>query len=187
MKWSTVIFIGILFIILVFVQRKFFPEQIITTTHDTIYSVHDSIQYISKPVPYEVQLPPDTAFIPIDSVKLVERYLAIHKELYTKRYYKETYKIDTIGTASIKGRVFMNKLDSLEFTYNLKTPTIINTTIVANVKNSLYLGALFGKQSVTPIVMWDNKNKYQYFVSYNLLRSEVNVGVAININKIKLW
>jgi hypothetical protein len=185
MKWYNIILIGIILVGIIFVQRKFYPNVEIIKHSDTIFSKHIDTVLHTKLVPYKEQLPPDTVLEKIDTAKIIEQYLIIHKDYYTKRYYKETYKIDTIGTASIKGRVFMNKLDSLEFTYNLKAPTIINTIIVANPKNSLYIGGLVGTKSIMPIVIWNNKEKYNYFIGYDLVQKSFNVGIAVNINKIK--
>ena len=186
MKWYNIIIIGLIICGVIFVQRKFFPEQIITSHTDTVYVQHVDTFITEKLVPYAVKVPEvDTVFIPLDSAALVARYLALHKELYTKRYYKEIYKIDTIGTASIKGRVFLNKLDSLEFTYNIKTPTIINTQIVANPKNSLYIGGEIGVRNFSPMLIWNNKDKVFYTVSYNLIAPSVSIGVAVNINRLK--
>lgn len=187
MKWSSVIFIVVVFGILLFVQRKFFPEVKTIIHTDTIPFRVDSIVYKDSLVPYKVEVPTiDSVEIPIDSAKLVAKYLALHQEYFTTRFYKDSTGVDSIGFIITSFKVTQNKAFEYKLHYNLEKKKIINQTL-ANPKNSLYIGAQFGVQNLTPIVIWDNKQKMNYFVSYNLTRKEVNVGVAININKIKLW
>lgn len=187
MKWSTVIFIGILFIILLFVQRKFFPEIKTIISSDTVVVTKSDTIYKEKLVPYKVIVENvDTIILPQDSAKLVAKYIELHKKFFSQNFFRDSLNVDSIGTFITKFKVTQNQVFDYKQTYNLQSKKIITQTL-ANPKNSLYIGAQFGVQSLTPIVIWDNKQKMNYFVSYNLTRKEVNVGVAININKIKLW
>ena len=77
-------------------------------------------------------------------------------------------------------QVIRNEVDSLKGTYNLKIPEKITTKFVYP-KNSLYIGGLMGQGNISPMVMYTNKGKYNYLVSYNLVRSEISAGVIIKI------
>ena len=73
-----------------------------------------------------------------------------------------------------------NEIDSLNDRYELKIPEKITTKFVYP-KNSLYIGGLVGVGNISPMVMYTNKGKYNYLVSYNLVRSEISAGVIIKI------
>lgn len=172
-----------------YIQRKFFPtyREIKVVSIDTTYIKRDSIVYIKELVPYAVSLPPDTVRIPADTVELVERYLALHKDYYTQRFYKDTAVVDSMGSIYVSFRVTRNQADSLSVGYNLIQNKIISQTI-AYPKNSLYLGSFIGRANFSPTLMYSKNNKYNYFVSYNLLHGEVSGGILINIDEIKkLW
>jgi len=180
-----IIVVGIL-LVLVFFQRKFFPKIETTTTIDTFYQRYDSIIYKDKPIPYEVQLPPDTIKIPADTAKLVQKYLALHKDYYTTRKYADTIKIDTIGDIKVYQEVNQNKLSNFTVDYSLVSPKIIKTTTTVIQDKGFYVGGIVGKQNISPMLTYTT-GKYNYFVSYNFIRSEVNIGMGIKLNKIKLW
>jgi hypothetical protein len=78
----------------------------------------------------------------------------------------------------------MNRSDSLQISYNLKPAQIINTTTIANVKNSLYIGGVYSN-GITPSVLFDNKGRGVYTLGYNLNTNSVMFGAYININKIR--
>lgn len=186
MKWYNILITILIICIIVFIQRKFFPEQMITTTHDTILYKVDSLVYKNKLVPYKVEVPViDSVPIPIDSAALVVKYLEIHKEYFTVRYYKDSTSIDSMGYVVTKFKVTKNQASEYSLHYNLEKKKIINTTTVANVKNNLYIGGILGKENISPMLTFNNKDRCNYIVSYNLVRSEINFGVAININKLK--
>ena len=129
----------------------------------------------------------DTIRIPADSAEIVNKYLTLHREFYTKNYYKDTTHVDSTGNIYVSFLVHKNQADSLSVRYDLVQKKITTQTI-ANVKNSLYLGGFIGSKSISPTVMYSRNNKYNYFVSYNLLHKEVSGGILINIDEIKkLW
>ena len=186
MKWYNIILVGIILVGIVLVQRKFFPEQVIITKHDTIINYKRDTIFKDKLVPYQIVVEnTDTIIIPSDSSKLVAKYLELHKEYFSQYFFKDTSTIDSMGNIITSFKVTQNKVLDYKQVYNLQQTKIINTTTIANVKNSLYIGGLVGKENVSPIVIFNNKEKCNYFVSYNLVRSEINFGVAVNINKLK--
>lgn len=186
MKWHNIILVGIILVGIVLVQRKFFPEQVIITKHDTIINYKRDTIFKDKLVPYQVVVEnTDTVTIPSDSSKLVVKYLELHKEYFSQYFFKDTSIVDSMGNIITSFKVTQNKVLDYKQQYSLQQKKIINTTTIANVKNSLYIGGLVGKENVSPIVIFNNKEKCNYFVSYNLVRSEINFGVAVNINKLK--
>ena len=186
MKWYNIILVGIILVGIVLVQRKFFPEQVIITKHDTIINYKRDTIFKDKLVPYQIVVEnTDTIIIPSDSSKLVAKYLELHKEYFSQYFFKDTSIVDSMGNIITSFKVTQNKVLDYKQQYSLQQKKIINTTTIANVKNSLYIGGLVGKENVSPIVIFNNKEKCNYFVSYNLVRSEINFGVAVNINKLK--
>ena len=123
-------------------------------------------------------LPEDTLYIPADTAELIARYKTIWTNHNTRNFYQDTFKLDTFGYFVSNIQVIRNQVDSLSGKYELKIPEKITTKFVYP-KNSLYIGGLMGQGNISPMVMYTNKGKYNYLVSYNLVRSEVNAGVLI--------
>ena len=99
MKWYSYILIGIIVVGIILVQRKFFPETRVITHTDTFIKVKDTTIFKDKLVPYLVKGEDriDTITIPADSEKIVAKYIALHKEFFTKRYYSDTVPVDSMG------------------------------------------------------------------------------------------
>ena len=185
MKWYNIILVGIILIGIVLVQRKFFPEVKITTYTDTITKIINDTIYKDSLVPYLVKVPEyDTIQLPADSVEITRRYLALHKEFYTENFFKDSTVVDSMGYYKTSFKVTQNKVLDYKTTYSLQQKKIISTTTIANVKNSLYIGGFFGSKSISPTIMLNVKNRTNYFVSYNLVRGEVNGGILINMDRI---
>ena len=95
-----------------------------------------------------------------------------------RNYYQDTLKFDTLGYAVVNQQVIKNTIDNIIYTYNLTIPEKTITKFVYP-KNNLYIGGLLGVGNISPVIMYTNKGKYNYLVSYNLVRSEINAGVLI--------
>ena len=177
--------VGVVLVIVavIFIQRKYFPTVEIQSTTDTVYTTHTDTVFKDKPIPYEIQLPPDTVVIPTDSVKLVERYLALHKELYTRKFYKDSVKVDSIGKIKVSCETFKNNLENLKISYNLRPATVINNTIISPSYSSIFVGVDYNK-GIIPNISFNQKNRYIYKVGYNLNSSSIELGVSVNINKL---
>ena len=185
MKWYNILTMVVILLVLVFFQRRFFPETNTIIYTDTTIITKDSIVYKDSLIPYAVKLPVDSVIIPADSAKLVARYLVLHREFFTEKYFADSVKIDSVGDIKVKFKVTQNSVFDYSLKYNLQSKKIVTQTL-ANPKNSLYIGGTVGLNNISPIVIVNNKDKYNYFVSYNLIRGELNVGVAVNINRIKM-
>jgi len=188
MKNFTTIAIFILVIgIAIFLQRKYFPNEVIVERVDTVYSYTTitNTVYRDSIKPVYVYLPQDTIYIPTDTTELIARYKNLWREYYSRKGYKQEFALDTFGTATITSKITQNRLDSTIFEFNLKIPEKTITKVVVP-KNSLYIGGLIGSRNVSPIIMCSYKNKYNGFVGYNLIEGGVQAGVLININSLKL-
>ena len=175
------IFIGlILGIIIGLTYSYLYPNVIIDEKVEYRYKYATKTVYIDAPTIRSFVLPKDTLYIPVDTAELIARYREIWTKHNTRNFYQDTFKLDTFGYFVADLQVIRNEVDSLKGTYNLKIPEKITTKFVYP-KNSLYIGGLMGQGNISPMVMYTNKGKYNYLVSYNLVRSEISAGVIIKI------
>ena len=168
LNWLVVI---VIIIGCLFIQRKFFPTVITTTTSDTVWQ--DSIyvfNYIPKPYPVYIDTTTvDSVILPIDSAAIVAAYLKVNKLYYSTYTYKQ------------------NKPIEYNLTYLNKIPSVINNTTNIYSQNELYLGAGIGLHSFTPGLKFKHKKGYIIEGNYDVLNSSITVGAYVNINKLKLW
>lgn len=157
-----------------------YPNTIIEEKVEYRYKYAIKTVYLDKPIIRNFILPEDTLFIPADTAELIARYKKLWLSHNTRNLYKDTLTFDTLGYAVIDQQVFRNTLDSVKYEYSLKIPEKTITRIVYP-KNSLYIGGLIGKENISPMIVYTNKGKYNYLVSYNLVRSEISAGVIIKI------
>lgn len=157
-----------------------YPNTIIEEKVEYRYKYATKIVYLDKPIIRNFILPEDTLYIPTDTAELIARYREIWLSHNTRNLYRDTLTFDTLGYAIIDQQVFRNTLDSVKYEYSLKIPEKTITRIVYP-KNSLYIGGLIGKENISPMIVYTNKGKYNYLVSYNLVRSEISAGVIIKI------
>jgi hypothetical protein len=157
-----------------------YPNTIIEEKVEIKYKYVEKTVYLDKPIIRNFILPEDTLYIPTDTAELVARYREIWTKHNTRNFYQDTFKLDTFGYFVSNIQVIRNQVDSLSGKYELKIPEKTITKFVYP-KNSLYIGGLMGQGNISPMVMYTNKGKYNYLVSYNLVRSEISAGVIIKI------
>ena len=157
-----------------------YPNTIIEEKVEYRYKYATKTVYLDKPKIRNFILPEDTLYIPADTSELIARYKEIWTKHNTRNFYQDTFKLDTFGYFVANLQVIRNEVDSLSGKYELKIPEKITTKFVYP-KNSLYIGGLMGQGNISPMVMYTNKGKYNYLVSYNLVRSEISAGVIIKI------
>ena len=175
------IFIGlILGLIGGYLYTYLYPNTIIEEKVEYRYKYATKTVYLDKPKIRSFILPEDTLYIPADTAELIARYRKLWASYNTRNYYQDTLKFDTLGYAVVNQQVIKNTIDNIIYTYNLTIPEKTITKFVYP-KNSLYIGGLVGQGNISPMVMYTNKGKYNYLVSYNLVRSEVSAGVIIKI------
>ena len=175
------LFIGI--IIGIIIGSAYFlynPQEVIKEKIEIKYKYATNTVYLDAPKIRSFILPEDTLVIPADTAELIARYKSLWINHNTRNFYQDTLKFDTLGYCVINTQVIKNNLDSLNGKFSLKIPEKTITKFVYP-KNSLYIGGLVGKETVSPMIMYTNKGKYNYMVSYNLVRSEINAGVVIKI------
>ena len=175
------LFIGIIIgIIIGSIYFLYNPKEIIKEKVEIKYKYATNTVYLDAPKIKSFILPEDTLVIPADTVELIARYKLLWVNHNTRNFYQDTLKFDTLGYCVANQQVIRNKIDSLNYTYNLKIPEKTITKFVYP-KNSLYIGGLVGKENISPMIVYTNKGKYNYMASYNLIRSEINAGVIIKI------
>jgi len=191
-------FLSNLIIITVIIVLGFFAGTFLHTyleffgkpevVHDTIveikYITYRDTIYKYKLVPYEVKLPNDTIYIPTDCDSLKTLYIDMYTKFHTEKYFKESYKIDTIGEGCIRTGIKENRILYQAFSYDIKIPE--KTTTITNTvfQDALYLGVFLGKETISPTLTY-NKNNFNYSIGYNISNNSINFGVGYNLKK--LW
>lgn len=113
-------------------------------THDTTWTVHDSLIYI-KPKPAKtiyleapVQFLADTNY-----ARLKIQYDSLLKEFFALKSYADTVRLDTLGYVAIADTVQQNGLTGRSFHTNYKIPTVTVTKTITHYdppKAQLYYG-----------------------------------------------
>lgn len=173
------IFIGlILGIIIGLTYSYLYPNVVIDEKVEYRYKYATKTVYIDAPTIRSFVLPEDTIYIPADTAELIARYRKLWTSYNTRNYYQDTLKFDTLGYAVVNQQVIKNTIDNIIYTYNLTIPEKTITKFVYP-QNNLYIGGLVGQSNISPMIVYTNKGKYNYLVSYNLVRSEISAGVLI--------
>lgn len=181
MKYLKHILLGVILGILGgYLYTLLYPNIIIEEKVEIKYKYVEKTVYLDAPKIRSFILPEDTLFIPADTAELIARYRNLWLSHNTRNLYKDTLTFDTLGYAVIDQQVFRNTLDSVKYEYSLKIPEKTITKFVYP-KNNFYIGGLIGKENISPMIVYTNKGKYNYLVSYNLVRSEISAGVIIKI------
>jgi hypothetical protein len=195
------IVIGVL-VIIILLQRgcdgKTISEPIVVTKYDTIWKkTHDTITKEVKVVKIQYVKPEGPEYTPgehIDTCRARFNYLL--KQHTVRRTYKDTIKLDSLGTITVIDTVWLNKLGKRTYIKDYKIPLVTKTiTIIKqpDPKRQLYIGGnLFGDertlQSFTPgLIYKDRKDRvYQANVGVNFdgtLIFGLGTYWKINLNK----
>jgi len=175
-------------VIIGYLITYFFPQEVVTTTVEYRTRIITKNVYLDAiPTIKGVILPEDTIEIPADTAELIARYRKLWYSYYSRNSYSDTLSFDTLGYAVVNQQIFMNKIDSLNYSYLLKIPekTITNTVVK---KYNFYVGTELGKNNFSVISKYNNSNRYDLFLRYNILDNSVHGGILVNVNEIKrLW
>lgn len=202
-KISYLIIIGLVIVILL--QRSCTGTSIVngepqvSVKTDTVYKhITDTI---TKTVKLEsiVYVKPDGPQYysgeTLDTCK--QRFQNLLKEHIAKKVYKDTLKLDSLGTITVIDTVWINKLyGKRTYIQDIKIPQVTKTITITkteNPKRQLYIGGnLFGNQNslqfITPGLLYkDRKDRiYQANVGVNF-NGSLTYGVGtywkINLNK----
>lgn len=201
-KHSTLIIVGILLLIIL-LQRSCTGDVVVqepTTVVkiDTVWKIkHDTV--IKKIRVTDIKyVKPDgpeyTSGEHIDTCRARFNYLL--KQHSARRVYKDTIKLDSLGTITVIDTVWLNKLKNRSYINNYKIPLVTKTSTIIKAqqpKRQLYIGGnLFGDrrtlQSFTPgLIYKDRKDRvYQANVGVNFdgtLTFGVGTYWKINLSK----
>jgi len=141
------------------------PHTETITRTEIKYKTIKETKYINEPKLISVVLPEDTVVIPTDTSALISLYKELHKSYFTRKFYKDTLILDSIGFCLLEQQIIKNSIDSMKYSYSLNIPEKTVYTVV-NKKNSLYIGGLVGKDIFAPTLEYNYKN-YGFGVGYN--------------------
>lgn len=177
---NTLLVAGIILLV-VFIQRKFFPTTITETIHtsDTIWQDTTIIKFKIDTVykPYYVKVfQTDTVTLPVDSAGIAEAYLELYSDFYSTYYYNDTLQDDSIALAVLNYEISQNKPKYNTFKNYSKKPSVINntTTIYAN-RPTLYLKGQLGVNHVAPGLMLETGKGYVFELSYDFVGQDRGV------------
>jgi len=197
----TYIIIAVL-VIIILLQRgcsgKTISEPIVVTKYDTVWKeTHDTITKEVEVVKIQYVKPEGPQYTPgehIDTCRARFNYLL--KQHTARRTYKDTIKLDSLGTITVIDTVWLNKLSKRIYIKDYKIPLVTKTTTIIkqqDPKRQLYIGGnLFGDkttlQSFTPgLIYKDRKDRvYQANIGVNFdgtLIFGVGTYWKINLNK----
>ena len=171
-------------VLLIYLQREFFPKT--EVEYDTITNVvyKDTIIYVDSivyvPKPYKVEVPSEPIYIPVDCDSLKNLYINLHKDYFTSNFYLETFNIDTIGSATIDIAVKENKIDSIKFNADYRLYEKIITTTIVEKSNNWYVYGETNFNSLSVGTMY-SKNKFIYKGTYNINDKTVSLGIGYKI------
>lgn len=196
------IIIGIL-VAIIFLQRACSSvdspqEPTVITKTDTIWKeIHDTITKEVEVVKIEYIKPKGPEYTPGEHIDTCRaRFAYLLKQHSARRVYKDTIKLDSLGTITVIDTVWLNKLKDRTYIKDYKIPLVTKTNTIikqADPKRQLYIGGnLFGDknqiQLFTPgLIYKDKKDRvYQLNAGFNFDGS-ITFGLGaywkINFNK----
>jgi hypothetical protein len=180
---KTIVLMAITIAATFFLTRHYFAqvEVDIVTEHDTVYRDTGSVVTV-HPDPEIVYR--DTGSIkkvkvPVDSAKLVEKYLALHKDFYTKNIYQDTLKDDTSALVVIRDTVYMNELKNRGLIFANRRPTTIKKTTNIYDQTRWYAGAQAGPGNIQTMVILHTKKGFNFSVGYDLAGKDKGVRLGV--------
>jgi hypothetical protein len=198
-KYIVIIVLVAIIILMRSCESTFFPkEPIVTTTYDTIWKTkHDTLVKTVKEVDIRYVTPEGPQYTPGENIDTCRaRFTYLLKQHSARRVYKDTIKLDSLGTITVIDTIWLNKLKDRTYISDYKIPLVTKTiTIIKqpDPKRQLYIGGnLFGDktqlQLFTPGLLYkDRKDRiYQANVGVNFdgtLTYGVGAYWKINLNK----
>ena len=127
---------------------KIIRDTIWIKKDSTIYSKPELIKSIPYPINnYTTQYLPDTNYN-----KLISQYKELVKELLSLNIYRDSIKVDSLGSMVITDSVSKNTLSGRSVAYKFKIPKVTETIIVPEKKrNQFYIGISIQGNQFTPI------------------------------------
>lgn len=120
---------------------------------------------------------------------LFNRYLELGDKYYSRHMFKQTFNIDSIGTATVLDTVVSNNIVGRSLSYDLKYPVITETTTITIrepyiPKRQLYTGlTIHGNQSsfingASGNLLYKDRKDRMFAGSVGVINSQVNFGVS---------
>jgi hypothetical protein len=165
--------------------NKYFDKpSIIESDTVLVYDTTTIIKWKEHPVPYLVTsydtlTKTDSVFLfANDSVECTKKLIALFKDYHAKNFYRDTLMNDSLATIIVNSLITTNKIDSIGVEYRNNRPEKVITNLIG--ENRLYLGLIFGKQLVSPMVSYSYK-KYTFGVGYDFYAGTVNGYVGYRL------
>lgn len=150
------------------------PPKVDTTWRDTLRLKDSSYQY------------------------LLDRYIELGDRFYSRNTFEQNFKVDSIGSITVKDTVVSNTITGRSLTYDLKYPVITEKTTITihepyKPKRQLYIGgSLWGNQvslingASVGLIYKDRKDR-MFGGNVGVFNSQLNYGVSsywkINLKK----
>lgn len=199
-KYTVQILIAIL-VLIILLQRSCDPvmepqEPTVITKYDTIWKkTHDTIIKEVKVISIKWLKPDGPLYTPGENIDTCQaRFNHLLKQHTAFRVYKDTIKIDSIGSVVVIDTIWLNKLKERAYITNFKIPIVTKTVTITKQtepKRQMYIGAnIFGDktqlQLFSPGILYKTKKDHIYQANIGInFDGSFNYGVGMYY-KIKL-
>lgn len=169
----------------------------VVITRDTVYYTKDSTIHL-KPTLVSYQLPDsilrgkDTVYMPSKELgELTAQYRKLLQDYLTENRYKDSVKVDSLGTIYIADTVSRNSLAKQAITYDFKIPHVKETITITNPPlktRQMYIGGGVNGTSIQPIsgfeggLLYKNKKDQIFGAKVN-----INTGGQISYGLQSYW
>lgn len=145
-------------------------------TTDTVWDTARIVTLLPVPKPYQVIVPGDTQWMPVDTSGIMDFYRAKLRDYYTVRLYQDTLKDDTSAFVMLHDCVTINRLGERTLTFINRRPTALNTTIITNYaeapRNKVFIGPTVGRNinqfGIGASIMLITKKDHAYSYTYDI-------------------
>lgn len=179
---SNLCILIIITILVIFVNRKFFPsteiEEVIKV--DTLWVTKVDTIIKTKLVPKYIELPSDTIYIPQDCDSLKVMYNDLYTLHNTKKTYLMSEKLDSIGTIEVTTKLFKNNIEEQKIIYNYKIPQISIIKEIYPQQCHFYMGLIVQKNGVSPNILYI-RPKINISLQYDIINKQPSIGVGYKL------
>jgi hypothetical protein len=173
----------IILLIGIIVYQYINPRVNVITETETVYNTDTIIKTVYEPKPVYIEnIIIDTVKIPVDTLELKNKYLALYSLYFAKNHYKDTLLNDTSAFIYIEEISHKNRVYDRKLTFVNNRPTIINKTFIQPQISRFYIGAELGFNTIKPGLIYQAKNGLQYQLSYDLINNNIMAGAYFNIS-----
>jgi hypothetical protein len=159
----NIVIVGLLYVL--FLQKSDTNHQEIKIERDTVW--HETSKTVVREIVPQVggdegYIPPnEDKYVASDSYdSLLTKFNTLVKELTSRKFYRDSLQLDSIGYIVIKDTVQFNSLQKRSYDYSYKIPHItekITITKYAPAKSQLYIGGGFGANNLQVGLLYKTK------------------------------